>query len=95
MPWRADLDCVAVAPDGTVASYAIAWLDERNRLGELEPVGTRAEEQRKGLGRAVCLYACRRLKEEGAAEALVGSRGDDAYPVPRKLYESIGFDMRT
>jgi ribosomal protein S18 acetylase RimI-like enzyme len=90
-PWRADLDCVAVAPDGSVAAYAIAWLDERNRVGELEPVGVRKEEQRRGLGRAVCLHALRRLQEEGAGTALVGSRGDDEYPAPRLLYESIGF----
>jgi ribosomal protein S18 acetylase RimI-like enzyme len=90
-PWRADLDCVAVAPDGSVAAYALAWLDEWNRVGELEPVGVRAEEQRRGLGRAVCLFALHRLRDAGAETALVGSRGDDAYPGPRALYESIGF----
>jgi ribosomal protein S18 acetylase RimI-like enzyme len=90
-PWRADLDCVAVASDGSVAAYALAWLDERNRVGELEPVGVHADEQRRGLGRAVCLHALRRLRDEGADTALVGSRGDDAYPGPRRLYESIGF----
>jgi ribosomal protein S18 acetylase RimI-like enzyme len=90
-PWRAELDCVVVAPDETVAAYAIAWLDERNRVGELEPVGVHAGRQRRGLGRAVCLYALERLREEGAETALVGSRGDDAYPAPRLLYESIGF----
>ena len=90
-PWRADLDCVVVAPNGEVAAYALAWLDERNRLGELEPVGVRAEDQRRGLGRAVCLFALRRLREEGADTALVASRGDDAYPGPLALYESIGF----
>jgi ribosomal protein S18 acetylase RimI-like enzyme len=90
-PWRADLDCVAVAPDGSVAAFALAWLDERNRVGELEPVGVRRDEQRRGLGRAVCLYALQRLREAGAETALVGSRGDDAYPAPRALYESTGF----
>jgi GNAT superfamily N-acetyltransferase len=89
--WRADLDCVVVAPDGTVAAYALAWLDERNGLGELEPVGVRADEQRQGLGRAVCLYALQRLRTAGAETALVGCRGDDAYSGPRELYESIGF----
>lgn len=90
-PWRADLDCVAVASGESVAAYALAWLDERNRVGELEPVGTHADHQRRGLGRAVCLYALQRLRAAGAERALVGSRGDDAYPVPRRLYESIGF----
>jgi GNAT superfamily N-acetyltransferase len=89
--WRADLDCVVVAPRGGVAAYALAWLDERNRIGELEPVGVHADEQRKGLGRAVCLFALQRLRDAGAETGLVGSRGDDAYPGPRALYESIGF----
>jgi ribosomal protein S18 acetylase RimI-like enzyme len=90
-PWRAELDCVVVAPDESVAAFALGWLDEANRVGELEPVGVRQEDQRRGLGRAVCLYAIRRLKAAGAETALVGSRGDDAYPAPRLLYESIGF----
>jgi len=92
--WRADLDCVVVAPGGTVAAYALAWLDDRNGVGELEPVGVRPDEQRRGLGRAVCLYALRRLRGAGATTALVGSRGDDGYPGPRALYESIGFRER-
>jgi len=90
-PWRADLDCVVVAPDGSVAAYAIAWFDAANRVGELEPVGVRRDLHRRGLGRAVCLFALQRLKALGAETALVGSRGDDAYPGPRALYESIGF----
>ena len=90
-PWRADLDCVVVDPDGEVAAFALAWLDEPNRIGELEPVGVREDEQRRGLGRAVCLHALSRLRAAGADTALVGSRGDDDYPGPRALYEAIGF----
>jgi ribosomal protein S18 acetylase RimI-like enzyme len=90
-PWRAELDCVVVDPAGKVAAFALAWLDERNRVGELEPVGVRAEDQRCGHGRAVCLHALRQLRAAGAETALVGSRGDDEYPGPRALYESIGF----
>jgi GNAT superfamily N-acetyltransferase len=96
-PYRADLDCVAVAPDGSVASYTLAWLDEQNRVGEFEPVGTHEAHQNKGLGRAVNLFALQRLRDEGATEARVACRGDAAYPIPRKLYESVGFreDTRT
>lgn len=90
-PWRAELDCVVVDPDDAVAAFALAWLDEPNRVGELEPVGVREDQERRGLGRAVCLYALHRLRAHGAATALVGSRGDDGYPGPRALYEAIGF----
>jgi predicted N-acetyltransferase YhbS len=89
--YRADLDCVAIAPDGSVAAYALAWLDEENGVGEFEPVGTHGDHQRRGLGRAVNLFALHRLREEGATLALVACRGDDAYPAPCKLYESVGF----
>ena len=90
-PYRQDLDCVVEAPDGTIAAYALAWLDEANGVGELEPVGTHAAHQGRGLGRAVNLFALQRLREEGATLALVACRGDDAYPIPRRLYESVGF----
>jgi ribosomal protein S18 acetylase RimI-like enzyme len=86
--YRPELDVVAVAPDGTVAAYALAWLDAENALGELEPVGTHAEHRRRGLARAVCLEALRRLREAGADTCLVYSvHGSDA----TELYRSVGF----
>ncbi len=90
-PYRADLDCIAVAPDGRVAAYALAWYDDENRVGELEPVGTHADFRRLGLARAVNLFALRRLRAAGAERAIVLCRGDDGYPVPKRLYESVGF----
>lgn len=90
-PYRADLDCIAVAPDGRVAAYCVAWLDEENRVGELEPVGAQADFRRLGLASAVCAFALRRLAEEGATRAVVYARGDDEYLAPKALYESLGF----
>jgi ribosomal protein S18 acetylase RimI-like enzyme len=90
-PYRSDLDCIAVAPHGRVAAYCLAWLDDRNRAGELEPVGTHADFRRRGLAAAVCSFALRRLSEEGATMAVVYARGDAAYPAPKILYESLGF----
>ena len=90
-PWRDELDCLVVDPEGAVAAYALAWLDEPNHFGELEPVGVRRDQERRGLGRAVCLHALHRLRAQGAETALVGSRGDGEYPGPTALYESIGF----
>ena len=83
--YRADLDCVAVAPDGSIAAYTLAWLDDVNLVGELEPVGTHADYRRLGLARAVNLFALHRLRDKGATTALVACRGDEAYPAPRAL----------
>lgn len=90
-PYRPDLDRIILAPDGTPAACCICWYDQKNKVGELEPVGTHPEFRRLGLGRAVCLAALHKLKELGADQAIVYPRGDDAYPVPRQLYGSIGF----
>jgi ribosomal protein S18 acetylase RimI-like enzyme len=73
------------------AAYCLAWLDERNRVGELEPVGTDPRFARRGLAAAVCTFALARLREHGARTAVVYARGDAAYPAPKRLYESIGF----
>jgi ribosomal protein S18 acetylase RimI-like enzyme len=94
-PYRPELDCVAVAPDGRVASYVLAWYDDANRVGEFEPVGTHRDFRRLGLARAVSLDALRRLRDAGAEQAIVLCRGDDAYPVPKRLYESVGFRQHT
>lgn len=90
-PYRADLDWVAKAPDGTFVTECIIWFDEANGVGEIEPTSTRAEFRRLGLGRATCLFALGHLRDLGARTAVVYCRGDDAYPVPKALYHGMGF----
>jgi mycothiol synthase len=87
--YRPDLDLVAVAPDGTLASYCIGWLDPVNRIGLFEPVGTRPAMQRQGFGKAVMLEGLRRLRDAGAQVAYLHT-GAAAEPAI-KLYESVGF----
>ncbi|MGW3999715.1 GNAT family N-acetyltransferase [Amycolatopsis sp. NPDC004772] len=91
-PYRAGLDWVAEAPDGRFAAQCLIWLDDRNAVGELEPVGTLPEFRRTGLARAVCLAALHAAHHAGAREAVV-------YPVinhPKSvgalpLYRALGF----
>lgn len=90
-PFRRELHWVAEAPGGTFAATALMWLDEDNATAQLEPVGTHRDHRRKGLGSAVCLAAMRAAKDLGARTALVFPPGDDERPIPRSLYESIGF----
>ncbi len=90
-PFREDLDCVVEAPDGSFAASVLAWLDDEAGVGEFEPVGTAFNFRRMGLGRALSLFTLRRLAEEGASTAMVHCRGDIAYPIPKRLYESVGF----
>jgi ribosomal protein S18 acetylase RimI-like enzyme len=86
-PYRSSLDCVVEAPDGRLAAYVLVWPDDANGVGLFEPVGTRAEFRRRGLGAAVCTFALQRLHDEGLREAIVLCESDGACG----LYESVGF----
>ena len=85
--YRAMLDRVVVTDAGEVVAFCTAWLDELNRAGLFEPVGTRPEHQRHGLARAVCLDACRALRALGATRAQVGYATEAAFAT----YTSAGF----
>ena len=86
--YRPELDVVVEAPDGRIAAYCLAWLDEENRAGELEPVGTHGDFRRLGLARAACTEALRRLHAAGADVCVVGSVPDGP---AQALYASVGF----
>lgn len=90
-PYRADLDWVVEAPDESFASYTLCWLDAENGVAELEPVGTHPDHRRLGLARATSLAALRCARDLDARFGIVYARADEAYPVPKRLYESIGF----
>jgi len=84
-----NLDIVAVSPDGVIASYALAWMDAANKIGEFEPVGCRVAFRQRGLTRAVLLEGLRRMQARGAETALVWAKSSNAAAI--RLYESVGF----
>lgn len=90
-PYRTDMDWMVEAPNGDAAANCLIWLDEHNRVGLLEPVGTSARYRRMGLGRAVCLAAMHAARAAGAREAVVYpvSGGGHVGAVP--LYADLGF----
>lgn len=90
-PYQPGFDLVVEAPDGDFAAYCQGWYDETNQVGEYEPVGTHPGHQRRGLARAVCIAQLHAFAAAGGRGAVVNCRGDDGYPAPKKLYESLGF----
>ncbi|HET9109811.1 MAG TPA: GNAT family N-acetyltransferase [Ktedonobacterales bacterium] len=87
--YRPNLDLVAIAPDGEFVSYCILWYDERNRVGEYEPVGAHPAWRRQGITRAVLAEGLRRLRALGAETAVVLTSSNNTPAI--NLYESIGF----
>jgi ribosomal protein S18 acetylase RimI-like enzyme len=87
--YNRELDVVSVASDGTIAAYAMSWVDVENKIGEFEPIGARPAFQRQGLTRAALLEGMRRMKARGAETAIVCTDGSNGEA--RCLYESVGF----
>lgn len=85
--YRRDLDVVAIAPDGAIASFATCYFDDATRAGVFVLVGTATEHQRRGLAKAAMTEALRRLRWIGAEAAYVSSTDPPAHA----LYASVGF----
>lgn len=89
-PYSAELDRVVIDPGGQVVACCTAWLDSANASGLLEPVGTRPDRQRLGLGTAVCLDALHALRRAGARVAQVSC---DAGSAGCATYRRAGFSV--
>ncbi len=87
--YNIDLNPVVVAPDSTLVSGCIGWLDPINKIGEIEPLGTRPAYARMGLARAVSIEVLRRMQEHGMETALV--YGTHVNEPAWDLYQSLGF----
>jgi len=82
-------DVVAVGPDGVIGSFAIFWPDAALSLGQLEPVGTRHDHQRRGLAAAVIAECLARMAAAGITTARVCT--DDPRTAAIGLYRRCGF----
>ena len=89
--YRGDLHILVEAPDGTMASSTIMWLDEANKTVEFEPVGTHRDYRRRGLARAMLLHGMRLARAAGATHATVACLGAPGHPGARALYHGVGF----
>jgi GNAT superfamily N-acetyltransferase len=90
-PYKPEFDFVAIADDGTPAASVLCWYDHCYVYGEIEPVGTVSAHHGRGIGAALIRFGLRRLRDAGVSDIVVGARADPHYPVPRRLYQSIGF----
>jgi len=85
--YRRDLDVVALAPNGDIASFSLCFFDDVTRTGTFVLVGSAPQHQRKGLAKAVVTEGLRRLHLLGAIGAYVSWYE----PEPGALYQSAGF----
>jgi ribosomal protein S18 acetylase RimI-like enzyme len=87
--YAAEREFVVEAADGTFAAFTVTWHDQVNRTGLLEPVGTHPDHRRRGLGKALVLFAMRKMAAEGMKFATVVNEGKNE--AARQLYRACGF----
>lgn len=85
------LDIAVVNEQDDIVAFAMAWADPVTQRGEFEPVGTRKDYQRRGLGRAALLEGLRRLYSRGITIASVATWIEDADNMA--FYPSAGFEI--
>jgi hypothetical protein len=87
------LDWVAVTSGtGEMAASCMVW--RCGNFALVEPVGCAIAHRHRGLGGGVTLAALAAAREQGATTGIVRPRGDPGYPVPIRLYRSLGFTDR-
>jgi mycothiol synthase len=83
--YRRDLDLVAVAPNGDLASFCTVWYDDVTRSAYFEPVATYPAYLRRGLAKATMAEGLRRVTRLGATVVFVGGYSVEA----NALYDAV------
>lgn len=87
--YRADLQLVAIAPDGSFAAHAGFTAHAEESFAVVEPVCTHPDHQGLGLAQAVMAVGLRQLQAEGIRTAFIEAWY--ANPVSNHVYERMGF----
>jgi ribosomal protein S18 acetylase RimI-like enzyme len=87
-----DLDLVAEAPDGAIASFCTFRVDPVSRATELEPMGTHPDYRGLGLAKSLISEGMRRLKDYDPLLLYIDGAADN--PGANRLYEATGFEKK-
>lgn len=83
-------DLVAVAPDGTIASFMVWWPDDSG-IAQIEPFGTHPDFQGRGIGRALIHHGLGQMRESGMR--LVRVCTEVTRDPANRFYPGVGFDV--
>ena len=88
--YRADLDLVVYSDTADVAAYGLFWFDPVSQTGQVEPMRTNDDHQRRGLARHVLTAGVDRLAAAGATRIKICYEDDN--PASGPLYRDVGFE---
>lgn len=87
-PYLPEREVIAVAPDGTVAGFAVVWIDPISKVGYFEPVGVHKDHTRRGVGTAVLTAGLHLMRSAGMERGCVLYELDSEN---EPFYTSVGF----
>jgi mycothiol synthase len=87
--YKQDLDLVAIASDGTFASFCTFRMDPASRITNLEPIGTHPNHRKLGLAKALVFEGLRRAMIYNPALFYIGGAANT--PGANRLYDSVGY----
>lgn len=91
--YRKELDIVVINSENTPVALCSGRYDEKNRMVSFEAVACYFEHRKKGISKAMMLYALGAAEELGAKVSTVLTLTPDQFPAPNRLYESVGFKL--
>lgn len=91
--YRDELDIVVMSPENSPVALCSGRYDEKNKMASFEAVACIKEHRRKGISKAMMLYALKKAKNLGATVSTVLTLCPEQFPAPNKLYESVGFTL--
>ena len=86
--YRRDLDIVAIAPNGDIASFCTIYYDDYTRSAVCVLVGTAVEHWQRGLGKAVIFEGMRRLQKVGCTRVFATAYDPPAYGLYRSVMQT-------
>jgi len=89
--YRAELEWLVVAPDGSLAGFTETWHDPISGRGLFEPVGVHPDHRGRGVGRALMAMGLAHMAEAGLHTGTVCFEGHNA--ASRALYLGSGFKI--
>lgn len=79
------------ATSGDYVAHCGMWYDKKSPFAVIEPVCTVPEYRKNGFGKAVVLEGLRRVKQQGAKFAIVGSKQQFYYSIGMRPYTDGAF----
>jgi ribosomal protein S18 acetylase RimI-like enzyme len=82
-----DWDLLLISPEGKQVAACLVWIDGKNRMAEIDPLGTHPHYRGRGLARALVTDSFRRMWASGVRYAYIAASWDNE--AANHLYGSL------